>query len=588
MRKEELRERVREAPDSPGVYFFKDRRGKVIYVGKARSLRERLSSYLNPPTPKVAQMLREAASLEWLVFPGETEALLAEASFIRFQNPKFNVRLKGGEHYPYIKITSEAWPRILVTRKLVEDGGRYFGPYPDARAARKAVLAVRLAFPIRPCGYKLPSPRAKLCIYYYLGRCPGPCEGKISQEEYLRIVQGAVKVLEGKAQELVEELSQRMKRAAEDLNFELAAQIRDQLRALAKISGVKSAGEGSLDLVVIGEKAGIAGALVMAVREGRLAHQERYALEGRGAEPQELAYAFVREFYTSRPPGSGEIVCQPLPAERELLEEALSRKAGFSVKIRAPKPSERDLLQLAQRALEAFLEEELAKKPKREHPGLRELRELLGLPQLELIFAFDVSHFSGKETVGSAVAFKRGKPAKRLYRRFRIRGVSNDDPAAMRQLVLRRMRRALEEGELPDLVLVDGGITQLSAALEAMEELGVEIPTLALAKRYEELYSPDGEVYALPGRSEALKLLMRIRDEAHRFAVSYHRHLRDARLSVSALDGIEGLGPKKKRELLKFFGSVERIKAASPWELQQVPGIGPKLAEKILKALREG
>jgi len=591
--KETLRELVREAPVAPGVYIFRDKKGAYLYVGKAKDLSARLSSYLTSDNPRTRALLRRAASLEWLVTSSEAEALFTESSLVRFQKPPFNIRLAGGEYYPYIKITvKETWPQIFPTRKLVEDGSLYFGPYPDAAAARRTIQAIRSLFPIRPCKYSLPSKRVSLCIYYHMGRCPGPCENEVDPEVYAGYIRGAVDLLSGKTKEAEAELERAMTKAAAELRFEAAAAIRDRLLALRKtLAAPAGFGEGgeSRDIVVVKAGGNIAAVSLIALREGRPGVEERFLMEAPDeADPAEVMSAFLKDYYTSRPVNCERLVCVPLPEERELLEEALSERAGRRIRITPPTKSDKNFTEIASLAAEEHLARAVERMRKPIHPGLRELAEVMGAGEMRRIEAFDISHTAGRETTASCVVFLDGKPAKSLYRRFRIRTARpSDDYAAMREVIFRRLRRLIEEKEgLPDAILIDGGPGQLGAGLEAMEALGVNIPAAALAKRYEELYLPDGGHIILPGKSKALLLLKRIRDEAHRFAVSYHRTLRGKRGMESVLDGLEGIGAARKKALLRYFGSLERLRGASLEEIEKVPGIGKKLARKIYESLR--
>ncbi|MEO0250123.1 MAG: excinuclease ABC subunit UvrC, partial [candidate division WOR-3 bacterium] len=539
-------------------------------------------------------MLRRAASIEWLVTGSEAEALFTESSLVRFQKPRFNIRLAGGEYYPYIKITiKEPWPRIFPTRKLTEDGSLYFGPYPDAAAARRTIQAIRSLFPIRPCNYSLPSTRARLCLYYHMGRCPGPCEKEVDPEVYASYIKGATDLLSGKTREAEAELESAMERAAAELRFETAALLRDRLLALRKtLAAPVGFGEGgeSRDIVIVSAGGNLAAVALIALREGRPGVEERFLMETPAdAEPQEIMAAFLKDYYTSRPVNAEKLVCVPLPEERELLEEAFSKRAGRRIRITRPGRNDRRFVEIASLAAEDHLARAMEKTKKPTHPGLQELAELMGSSgELERVEAFDISHTAGRETVASCVVFVGGRPAKSLYRRFRIRTARpSDDYAAMKEVVSRRLKRLIEEkAGLPDAILIDGGPGQLGAGMEAMEELGVNIPAAALAKRYEEIYLPDGGHIILPGRSKALLLLRRIRDEAHRFAVSYHRTLRGKKGAESVLDGLEGIGPERKRALLRYFGSLERLRGASLSEIEKVPGIGKKLAREIYEFLR--
>ncbi|MGB9589873.1 MAG: excinuclease ABC subunit UvrC, partial [Candidatus Hydrothermia bacterium] len=479
------------------------------------------------------------------------------------------------------------------TRKLVEDGSLYFGPYPDAAAARRTIQAIRSLFPIRPCSYSLPSKRVKLCLYYHMGRCPGPCEKEVDPESYASYIKGAADLLSGKTSEAEAELESAMTKAAAELRFETAAAIRDRLLALRKtLASPAGFGRGgdSRDIVVVRAGVNLAVAVLIALREGRPGVQERFLMEvPTDAEPGEIMSAFLKDYYTSRPLNARRIICIPFPDERELLEEAFSVRAGHEIRIVQPSRNDKRFVEIADVAAGEHLASAIERIRKPLHPGLRELSELMGSSgDIERVEAFDISHTTGRETVASCVVFIRGKPAKSLYRRFKIRTARpSDDYAAMKEVIARRLKRLTDEKqELPDAILIDGGPGQLRAGLEAMEGLGLNIPVAALAKRYEEIYLPDGGHIILPGRSKALLLLKRIRDEAHRFAVSYHRTLRSKKGMESVLDGLDGIGPGRKRALIRYFGSLERLRGADLAEIEKVPGIGKKLAREIYEFLR--
>ncbi len=594
MTKKLIAQIARSAPHKPGVYIFKDRKHRVLYVGKAVDIADRLASYAQATNPITLKMLRSAATVEWIETQSETEALLTEASLIRFQKPKFNVRLRGTQAYPYIKITvRETWPRIFVTRKMVKDGQLYFGPYPDVGSARRAVLAIRDVFPLRPCNYKLePGHRVKLCIYYHMGRCPGPCEGLITQGEYAQMVKGAVDVLSGRTLQLEQELEDRMRVAADNQEYELAASIRDKLLALRRTTITPGQDrEQDLDMVAAAMAGKMASVVVLPLRAGLPRAQERFLLEyPEGTSEAELLSGFLKDYYTSRPVEVGNIVVQKLPDDAAVIAEALSNRAGFRVRLRRVNPSKQRFWQSAVAAAQQHLDEAMERSARRGHPGILELIKVLELERLQRAECFDISHTAGHQTVASCVVFAGPRPERSAYRRYRIRSTNKgDDPKAIHEVVYRRMKRTVDENRpLPDLLIIDGGAPQLSAAIKALEELQLfeKVKVIGLAKRFEEIYLPTGEIISLPGKSPGLTVLKRIRDEAHRFAVEYHRSLRTKAGLVSVLDGVKGLGPQRKRALLRFFGSVDAIRAASIEDLTRVPGIGPATAAAVQKALR--
>ncbi len=594
---EKVLEKIKGAPAKPGVYMFRGKRG-YLYIGKAKSLRDRLSSYLSSSSgPRISRVLKYAVDLEYFVTSSDAEALLLEANFIKRYQPRYNVRLKDDKKYPYLKITvGETYPRIYPTRDLRDDGSVLFGPYASAGAMRKTLRTVRKLFPLRTCKYKLPSKRKiSPCIDYYIGKCLGPCLPGFPVDEYRKAVEGLVEFLSGKTERVIKRLEEEMKEAARKLEFEKAAFIRDQLiavREMLRDQSVVMPGRGNKDVVAIAVGGRIALALILQVRGGKVVGKEHFVLNSGGEEDEkEIARAFINLYYTSSALPAEEIVLRPLPEEAALLEALLAERTGKKVILREPTRDELSLYEMARGNAARLLEEEMALRGTAHlyPPSLLDLQRVLELPRVPLrIEAVDISQLFGKNPVGSVVVFLRGRPAKSEYRRFRIKEVKGiDDFSMIEEVVRRRLRRLKEEGKsYPDLFLIDGGAGQLGRALRAASEVGAEdIAFVAIAKRFDELYLPDGRRVMLSRRSQALRLLQRVRDEAHRFAVSYHRNLRRKEGLLSFLDGIPGLGEKRKMALLNYFGSVSRLLSASKEEIAKIEGFGPKTAERLYSLL---
>ncbi len=585
--------RLAEAPDQPGVYFFRDIKGRYLYIGKARSLKNRLASYRRPHDRKTRTLHREAVLLDWVVTASESDALLLEAQLIRNHQPVLNVRLKSSNTYTYIHIhTGEPFPRIEILRKPRE--GLLFGPYPSWRALRETLYLLRLAFPLRTCTLKLPSRATHTpCLDFHLGLCSAPCAGMVSQEAYGEMVQGFVDVLHGRTRALEERFEQEIEEAKEKLAFEYAARLRDRLMALRKVMRFQRGGvvpHTRVDHVVLAEMEGHWGVMLFKYAEGRMEKEGIFFFDHLKEDTLEASVGSILEqIYAGRLDLPQEAVIRPLPPveERRLLEKTF----GFT--LHEPRKETLQLYRTGQETL-AFELRLFLEKRRKAPRSLRELQKALGLPRPpHRVEAVDLSHLFGREAVGSVVVFERGFPKKSEYRRYRIKQApGGDDYRGMFEVVHRRLRRLLEEGKpLPDLLLIDGGVPQVRAARQAARNLGIpdaDLPIVGLAKRLERLVFETGEVVVLPPTSSALQLLQRLRNEAHRFARTYHITRRDRWVRESILDGIPGVGEKRKQLLLRYFGSVEALRGASVEDLQRVPGIGPELARQIHAALHEG
>lgn len=582
-------------PDGPGVYLMKDRRDNIIYVGKALSIKKRVSQYFQRTgqDPKTSALMKSAADLEHIVTPTETDALILESNLIKEHRPRYNVCMKDDKQYPFIKITlNEDFPRIFLTRRKLTDGARYFGPYINAGAVREILKLLSQIFRIRKCKKKITG-RGRSCLNFQIGLCSAPCSGQVGKEEYRRAVDGAVRFLEGRSEELVGELEKRMQEHVSRHEFEAAAVVRDQLHALQTVSARQhiTGGFQDWDVVSIALSGGIACAVVLFIRDGTLVGRAGFTLSSVDAGDGEVMGAFLKQYYSDAPIPT-EILLNVVPDDDAILAW-LRGAAGRKVEISSPvRGRKRELVEMAAKNARSLLETAVMKQKKREKSGpaaLHELRDVLDLACLpERVECFDISNLGGSDAVGSMVVFTGGKPDKQGYRHFNIKTVKGvDDPAMMREVISRRLARiASGEDAAPDLMVVDGGAAQLGAALSAMQESGVDIPVIGLAKRLERIHVPgmEGEM-ALPGSSAALTMLKHIRDESHRFAVSHHRRRRSSRLRSSVLDGIPGIGKKRKELLFRHFGSLDNVKAASLLELEEVPGISKVTARALHDAL---
>ncbi|WP_255592402.1 excinuclease ABC subunit UvrC [Thermosulfurimonas sp. F29] len=593
-------ENLREIPEAPGVYLFIDSRGTVLYVGKAKNLRRRLASYLTPATPKTRNLLARAERLETILTRNEKEALILEANLIKKHRPRYNVLLRDDKAYPLIRISlGERFPRLTVVRRRRRgDRALYFGPYPSAGAVRETVKVLTRFFPLRRCSNAEMHRRTRPCLYYQIGKCPGPCAGLITPEEYRRIVEKAVAFLEGRSQELLEKLSREMEAAAEKLEFERAALLRDRLRALSRILEAQAAvlpEEKDLDVFALARKGDRVSGAVLFVRRGKLLGHKIFHLRG---TPEEDPWEDVlAQFYDEGKLLPEMVVLPELPGERAVLEEWLSELRGGPVRlVSAEEVSFKDLYEIARRNAEEALRSRLRGERTWEELA-EELAGVLKLPVIpQRVEAVDLSSLQGAAPVGAIVAFFEGEPDRNRYRRYHIRTVSGtpDDYAMLREVLTRRLRRGLEENDLPDLLVIDGGRGHLETARTVVEELGLSerIGLCSIAKERED----EGEKVYLPGRKnplrlsghgEVLRFLMRIRDEAHRFVLSFHRKTREKEALASFLDGIPGIGPKRKKVLLSRFSSPEEILSAGVSGIARLPGFNRTAAETLIRHLQK-
>lgn len=595
-----LDEKLKALPEGPGVYIFRDARGEILYIGKAKSLRARVRNHFHGDATKPPEMVRRIADVETIIASSGAEALLLENNLIKEHAPRFNVRLRDDKTYPYLKVTlQEPFPRVLVTRRVKRDGARYFGPYADVGAMRRALRAIKKLYTVRSCHYDLPREApARPCLDYHIGRCKAPCVGLQGEAEYRAMIEEVLLALAGRTDTLARHTERRMEAAAAALEFERAAELRDVLRGLRALAREQVALDprgGDLDAVGLAKDGDGACGVLLKVRDGKLVGREAHFLENvRGATDEEILSAFAARHVLRQLDPPPEVLFPFSFGDRVVVEQILSERAGRPIRARTPvRGRKRAIVERAVQNAQHLLEERrVATGAGRAPAALHELREALGLDAVpRSILGFDVSTIQGSDTVGAAVWFENGEPRKDEYRRFRVRRAGGpDDFAAMEEIVERYFARRVSEGRrLPDLVLIDGGKGQLSAAAVSLSRVGVvDAPLVALAKREELLYLPDApEPLRLPRRSEALRLLQRVRDEAHRFGLQYHRMRRDRRTLTSRLARIPGVGPARERALLAHFGSVRALVTASPEEIQKVPGFGPALATAVARHLRE-
>lgn len=579
-----LRRKIKQAPSNAGVYLFKNQRNRIIYIGKASNLKNRLNSYLS------SSLTVQATDVETIVTNSDVEALTLEESLIKLHKPKYNIRLKDDKKFPYLKVTiKEDFPRILFTRDLKDDGSLIFGPYTNAKALRRTRDALCRIFKLVSCTKDLSRKYSRPCLEYYLGRCSAPCTQSITKTEYQHLVDKGIKFLRGSSDELEKAIDNQMWQHAENENFEAAKILRDQLFAIRKIKQRQQiVTKDSINRDVIGTARTrlLCVACLFRIRENRLFSREIYDLKiNPKSSDEEIASSFIRLIYTHLSFLPEQIVIASMPSDWDIQSRWFKNK-GFSVQVVVkPRGAIKDLLEWARKNAESEIS---TKVTKRRVPtpliGIQERLHLATAPRW--IEGFDISNIGDKFAVGSSVAFKDGKPYKQYYRRYRIKRVAGQDDFAMiKEIVGRRLKDLKKRKRKPNLLLIDGGKGQLYSALRAINELDISIPTFALAKRSDQLYYPNGHVISISQTVQGFNVLKRLRDEAHRFAIGYHRKLRGKRLTKSAIDDIRGIGKLRKLEILKYFGSIAALKKASEQEIAKVPGIGARTARVIYEAL---
>ena len=589
-------EKLKLLPDKPGVYIMKNTEGRIIYVGKAIVLKNRVRQYFQSNknhSPKVRAMVSHIADFEIIMTASEVEALILECNLIKKHRPRYNISLKDDKSYPYVKVTmQEDFPRVFITRRILKDGARYFGPYTNATAVHESLKLLRRLFPLRTCKHLQERP----CLEYHIKRCLAPCAGKVEKGDYDAMIRAVLLFLEGRTEDVERELQLRMEQAAESFNFEVAARLRDQLLAVRKVAEKQNIVTGSGDQDAVGLARSEIGVVVQVfmIRGGKMVGREHFLLQGSEDESDgQLLAAFLQQYYHRATFIPREILL-PLEipqSEQDLLERWLSdKKQKAKVQLILPqRGTKKDIVEMAVGNAEKYLHDEAARIKQANDQTLGAVEELgryLGLSKPpERMECFDISHNQGSETVASMVVFEGGLPKKSDYRRFKIQSTEGmpDDFLSMREVTTRRYVDLPEE-ELPDLIIIDGGKGQLSSALEIIRNVAghMQVPVVGLAKQFELVFMEGNpEPVVLPRHSQALYLIQRIRDEAHRFAITYHRKLRGKRNLVSVLDHIVGIGPKRRQALWSHFGSINKIKAATVEELAMAPGMNKPAAEAV-------
>lgn len=600
----QLEEQLKALPTSPGVYLFKDDLGKVIYVGKAANISNRVKSYFaafGSLSSKIQQLVLKVNDLEFMVMDSEQEALILECNLIKKYHPRYNVRLKDDKTFPYLKIDiSEDWPGVYITRRFKNDGARYFGPFASAGSVRKTLRLVKKIFPFRSCTKSIDGTDKRPCLDYYIHRCLGPCIGAVNKQEYREVINQVILFLQGKQELVLHELSNKMRASAQQLQFEKAALLRDQILAIERvIEGQRIAimAKGEQDVIAMVQNEGQAYVEVFFIRNNKLIGRDHFIMEGiHDEKPGQIMASFVKQYYASASYVPSVILLQYPVDEMSVLAEWLKERRGGKVKLQVPqRGAKKRLVNMVAENADKGLLLAKAKQINLEAitSGLQELKDRLCLPRIPLrIEGYDISDIRGTLAVGSMVVLEKGLPKPSLYRRFRVKMVAGADDYAMIQEILRRRFKRGIAGEgswavTPDLILIDGGKGHLNAALEVRQGLGVDsIPMASLAKENEDVFIPGKPAPVdIPKDSPALHILQRARDEAHRFAISYHQKLRSKRGTASILDDIPGIGPKRKKALLKKFGSIEAIREASINQLSQVERIPPALAQRIKQYL---
>jgi len=595
-----LPEKLENLPTGPGVYQHKDAEGKVLYVGKAKNLRSRVRQYFQKSRnvePRIDVMLSRATDLEIIVTDSEVEALILEANLIKKLKPRYNVNLKDDKSYPYIVVTHEPYPRVFVTRQIRKDGSRYFGPYTDVKNVRGALKSIRDIFMIRSCNYFIDDDvikkrKIKVCLDYHIKKCEGPCEGLVSEAKYNAMIDQVAALLEGKTETLIQSLRQEMERLAGDMKFEDAATLRDRIKGLEAYSERQKAVDldpTDRDIVAFAGEGDDACGVIFKIRDGKMIGRQHYYMTGVDQKPEsEVIGTLVQQFYLDAGYIPKEIFLSAPLEDSEAVQSWLTKKRGEAVSVLTPTEGEEGkLVRLSVSNAKFLLDELKIQKMKRADyvpHAVKSLQRDLRLTKLpRKIECFDISNTQGTDSVASMVVFEDGKPKKSEYRKFKIQSVDGpNDFASMREVMERRYTRVLEEGtEFPDLIMVDGGKGQLSSAVEILEKLGIqEQPIIGLAKRLEEVFLPGkSEPEVMPKTSSGLRLLQQVRDEAHRFAITFHRSLRAKRTLQTELDLIEGIGKTRAKELLEAFGSVQGVKFATAEQLTEI--VGEKVAGKI-------
>lgn len=605
----DIQEELKKLPGKPGVYIMHDEKDAIIYVGKAISLKNRVRQYFQSSRNKgvkIEQMVTHIRRFEYIVTDSELEALVLECNLIKEHRPKYNTMLMDDKSYPFIKVTvEEPFPRIMLARRMAKDKSRYFGPYTSVGAVKDTIELIRKLYHIRSCNRKLPKDTGKErpCLNYHIHQCYAPCQGYISQEEYRKSVSEVLQFLNGKYDLILKELENKMQEASEALEFERAMEYRELLFSVQKIAQKQkitdTTGE-DRDVLAVAVEEEDAVVQVFFIRSGRLIGRDHFYLKiSRGEQEKEILSSFIKQFYAGTPYIPAEIMLPEEVEDREVLEEWLTTKRGHKVHIRVPqKGAKEKLVELAAKNASMVLntdKERLKREEGRTIGAVKELEKLLGLKGIVRMEAYDISNTNGFASVGSMIVYERGKPKRNDYRKFKIKGVQGaDDYASMEEVLTRRFSHGLKEQEegkelgrftaFPDLILMDGGKGQVNIALQVLEKLGLEIPVCGMVKddshRTRGLYYQNVEI-PIDKHSEGFRLITRIQDEAHRFAITFHRQLRSKSQVHSILDDIPGIGPARRKDLMKHFSDIEAIKNATMEELSKLPSMNEKSAQNV-------
>ena len=590
-------EKVSHLPITPGVYLWRDKYQRIIYVGKAINLRNRVRSYVQQDvnrSVKVTAMMRRAWDVETIQTKTEMEALILEATLIKEHHPKYNIMLRDDKTYPYVKITvQEDFPRLFMTRRLERDGAKYFGPFTDVTAVHHVLRILRSYYPLRTCkSMKVERP----CLQYHMHYCEGPCMNYVTVESYRRYIDDIVALFEGKQVQIIQEITSKMEQASEDLEFELAAKYRDDLLSIQKVQEKQRmvTQRGDMDVLGMAIDGPMACIQLFFIRSGRLLGRENYFVQHEGDSPDLVMTEFIKQYYGGSTFIPKELLLPMDSVDRELFSEWFSSMKGQQVDVSVPQRGyKKDLIKMAEENAQNFLAERRRQWQytiDKSGGAVKKLAEVLDLPRLpERMECYDISHMQGAETVASMVVFEGGKPAKREYRRFKLKTVQGkpDDFASMAEIMERRYGNE-KDWPMPDLIIIDGGKGQLNAALPVIRAMGVtDVPVISLAKRIEEVFiEGESESIILEHHTPELQLLQQIRDEAHRFAITYHRRLRGKRNLESVLDHIEGIGPKRRKALYKHFGNLDAMRVAELEELEMVEGMNKKAALAVYEFFR--
>ncbi len=590
-------EKVSHLPTTPGVYLWRDKYQRIIYVGKAINLRNRVRSYVQQDmnrSVKVTAMMRRAWDVETIQTKTEMEALILEATLIKEHHPKYNIMLRDDKTYPYVKITvQEDFPRLFMTRRLERDGAKYFGPFTDVTAVHHVLRILRSYYPLRTCkSMKVERP----CLQYHMHYCEGPCMNYVTVESYRKYIDDIVALFEGKQVQVIQEITAKMEQASEDLEFELAAKYRDDLLSIQKVQEKQRmvTQRGDMDVLGMAIDGPMACIQLFFIRSGRLLGRENYFVQHEGDSPELVMTEFIKQYYGGSTFIPKELLLPMDSVDRELFSEWFTSMKGQQVEVSVPQRGyKKDLIKMAEENAQNFLAERRRQWQytiDKSGGAVKKLAEVLDLPRLpERMECYDISHMQGAETVASMVVFEGGKPAKREYRRFKLKTVQGkpDDFASMAEIMERRYGNE-KDWPMPDLIIIDGGKGQLNAALPVIRAMGVtDVPVISLAKRIEEVFvEGESESIILEHHTPELQLLQQIRDEAHRFAITYHRRLRGKRNLESVLDHVEGIGPKRRKALYKHFGNLDAMRVAELEELESVEGMNKKAALAVYEFFR--